>query len=141
MKNTRALLDGYVSPSTFAAIDAAQLAQCDKVDGVADGLIQDPAKCAFKPDALVAGTLTQAQANALKLIIAPVSDVRGGLVYPGSPISYEAAPGNSLLSDELATPAPSPTGGPALGAVPRNPQPRPGELGIGRRCHLPARLL
>jgi feruloyl esterase len=43
LKNTKALLDAYVPPSTFAAIDAAQLAQCDKIDGVADGLIQDPA--------------------------------------------------------------------------------------------------
>ena len=61
------------------------------------------------PDTLVPGTLTKAQANAFKLIIAPVKDTRGGLVYPGSPISYEAAPGNTLLSDELSAPAPSPT--------------------------------
>ncbi len=115
---------------TFAAIDAAQLAQCDKVDGVADGLIQDPAKCAFKPDTLVAGTLTKAQANALKLIIAPVSDVRGGLVYPGSPISYEAAPGNSLLNDELATPAPSPTAAQPWGPFPAIPSPAPGNWGL-----------
>ena len=106
LKNTKALLAAYIPPSAFAAIDTAQLAQCDKVDGVADGLIQDPAQCAFNPDTLVPGTLTQAQANALKLIIAPVRDATGGLVYPGSPISYEAAPGNSLLSNERRPPHP-----------------------------------
>jgi feruloyl esterase len=34
LKNTQALL------AAFPAIDATQLAQCDKVDGVADGLIR-----------------------------------------------------------------------------------------------------
>ncbi|MBV8398582.1 MAG: tannase/feruloyl esterase family alpha/beta hydrolase [Acetobacteraceae bacterium] len=130
LKNTRALLAAYIPPSAFAAIDAAQLAQCDKVDGVADGLIQDPAQCAFNPDTLVPGTLTQAQANALKLIIAPVRDATGGLVYPGSPISYEAAPGNSLLSDELATPAPDPTAAQPWGPFPAIPSPAPGNWGL-----------
>jgi feruloyl esterase len=130
LKNTRALLDAYIPPSAFAAIDTAQLAQCDKVDGVKDGLIQDPAKCAFDPDTLVPGTLTKAQANALKLIIAPVKDTKGGLVYPGSPISYEAAPGNSLLSDELSTPAPFPTAVQPWGPFPAIPSPAPGNWGL-----------
>jgi Tannase and feruloyl esterase len=130
LKNTQALLAAYIPPSAFPAIDTAQLAQCDKVDGVVDGLIQDPAKCAFNPDTLVPGTLTQAQANALKLIIAPVQDSKGGLVYPGSPISYEAAPGNSLLSDELATPAPSPTADQPWGPFPAIPSPAPGNWGL-----------
>ena len=123
LKNTRALLDAYIPSSAFAAIDAAQLAQCDKVGGVKDGLIQDPAKCAFDPDTLVPGTLTKAQANALKLIISPVKDTKGGLVYPGSPISYEAAPGNSRLSDELSMPAPFPTAAQPWGPFPAIPSP------------------
>jgi feruloyl esterase len=130
LKNTRALLDAYIPPSAFAAIDAVQLAQCDKVDGVKDGLIQDPARCAFDPDSLVPGTLTKAQANALKLIISPVKDTKGGLVYPGSPISYEAAPGNSLLGDELSTPAPFPTAAQPWGPFPAIPSPAPGNWGL-----------
>ena len=130
LKNTQALLAAYIPPSAFPAIDAAQLAQCDKADGVVDGLIQDPAKCAFNPDTLVPGTLTQPQANALKRIIAPVEDSKGGLVYPGSPISYEAAPGNSLLSDELGTPAPFPTADQPWGPFPATPSPAPGNWGL-----------
>lgn len=130
LKNTQALLAAHIPTTAFAAIDAAQLAQCDKVDGVADGLIQDPAKCAFNPDTLVPGTLTQAQANALKLIIAPVRDALGGLIYPGSPISYESPPGNSLLTNELATPAPFPMAAQPWGPFPAIPSPAPGNWGL-----------
>ena len=66
LKNAKALLDGYIPPAKFQAVSAAILKQCDKADGVADGLIQNPAKCAFQPDALVPETLTQKQADALK---------------------------------------------------------------------------
>jgi feruloyl esterase len=130
LKNTEALLTAHIPTTSFAAIDAAEVAQCDKVDGVADGLIQDPAKCAFNPDTLVPDTLTQAQANALKLIIAPVRDASGGLVYPGSPISYENAPGNSLLNDELATLPPFPTAAQPWGPFPAIPSPAPTNWGL-----------
>ena len=59
---------------------------CDKADGVADGLIQNPAKCTFQPDALVPETLTQKQADALKLIMSPVRDEQGKLIYPGASV-------------------------------------------------------
>ncbi len=77
LKNTKALLDGYIPAAKFQAVSAAILKQCDKADGVADGLIQNPAKCAFQPNALVPETLTQKQADALKLIMSPVRDEHG----------------------------------------------------------------
>jgi feruloyl esterase len=86
LKNTKALLDGYIPPVKFQAVSAAILKQCDKADGVVDGLIQNPAKCAFLPDALVPETLTQKQADALKLIMSPVRDERGKLIYPGTSV-------------------------------------------------------
>jgi len=86
LKNTKALLDGYIPPAKFKAVNAAILKQCDKVDGVADGLIQNPAKCTFQPDALVPETLTQKQADALKLIMSPVRDEQGKLIYPGASV-------------------------------------------------------
>jgi len=86
LKNTKALLDGYIPAAKFQAVSAAILKQCDKVDGVADGLIQNPAKCTFQPDALVPETLTQKQADALKLIMSPVRDEQGKLVYPGASV-------------------------------------------------------
>ena len=86
LKNMKALLDAYIPLPVFAAVGAAVTKQCDAADGVADGLIQNPAHCAFNPDALVPGTLTQKQADALKLIMKPVTDEKGNLVYPGSSV-------------------------------------------------------
>jgi len=86
LKNNKALLDGYIPAAKFQAVSAAILKQCDKVDGVADGLIQNPAKCTFQPDALVPETLTQKQADALKLIMSPIRDEQGRLIYPGASV-------------------------------------------------------
>jgi feruloyl esterase len=86
LKNIKALLDAYIPQDKFQAVNAAIVKQCDKADGVADGLIQNPAKCAFNPDALVPETLTQKQADALKLIMQPVRDEGGKLIYPGASV-------------------------------------------------------
>jgi feruloyl esterase len=86
VKNIKALLDAYIPAAKFDAVAAAILKQCDKADGVADGLIQNPAKCAFDPNALVPETLTQQQANALKTIMSPVRDEKGKLIYPGASV-------------------------------------------------------
>jgi feruloyl esterase len=86
LKNIKALLDAYIPAEKFQAVNAAILKQCDKADGVADGLIQNPAKCAFQPDALVPETLTQKQADALKTIMSPVRDEQGKLIYPGASV-------------------------------------------------------
>ncbi len=129
LKNTQELLASYIPPSLYPAIDAAQVAQCGRGEDVT-GLIHDPAKCAFDPDSLVPGTLTQAQADALKLIRAPVKDAKGGLLYPGSPISYDTAPGNALSVNELATPAPFPTAAQPWGPFPAIPSPAPSNWGL-----------
>ena len=86
LKNAKALLDAYIPAAKFQAVNAAIVKQCDKADGVADGLIQNPAKCAFQPDALVPETLTQKQADALKMIMNPVRDEQGKLIYPGASV-------------------------------------------------------
>jgi feruloyl esterase len=86
LKNIKALLEAYIPPAKFQAVSAAILKQCDKLDGVADGLIQNPAKCAFQPDALVPETLTQKQADALKLIMNPVRDEQGRIIFPGASV-------------------------------------------------------
>ncbi|MBV9785569.1 MAG: tannase/feruloyl esterase family alpha/beta hydrolase [Acidisphaera sp.] len=107
VKNTRALLQAFIPPTLFPQLTAAILASCDTVDGVQDGLIQNPAKCAFNPDTLVPSVLTQAQSDAIKTILAPVTDSSGHLIYPGSSVSDLFSV--QITFDENATPAPNPT--------------------------------
>ena len=110
LKNVKALLDAYIPLPVFATVGAAITKQCDAADGVTDGLIQNPAKCAFTPDALVPETLTQKQADALKLIMKPVSDEKGNLVYPGSSVSNLGQVNGSPRGpvNQLETPATNP---------------------------------
>src|SRR6202049_767454 len=110
LKNTKALLDAYIPLPVFATVGAAITKQCDAADGVADGLIQNPAKCAFNPDALVPETLTQKQADALKVIMKPVSDEKGNLVYPGASVSNLGQNNSSPRGpvNQLETPAANP---------------------------------
>jgi len=120
VKNVRALLRSYIPPSLVPQINAAIVGQCDAADGVQDGLIQNPARCAFNPHSLVPSVLTQAQANAIRTIIAPVTDSDGNLIYPGSPVSDLLVPYGSakLPVNENATPAPNPMDAQPWGAPP-----------------------
>ena len=86
-KNAKAFLKAHVTPEVVAKVNEAVLATCDADDGAKDGLIQNPGKCSFDPQSLVPATLTQAQADAFKIFMAPVTDSHGRTIYPGSPIS------------------------------------------------------
>ena len=112
LKNVKALLDAYIPLPVFTTVGAAIAKQCDPADGVTDGLIQDPAKCSFNPDALVPETLTQKQADALKLIMKPVSDEKGNFIYPGSSVSNLGQTGFSPAGplNERDTPPVDPAG-------------------------------
>ena len=124
LKNAKALLDAYIPASKFQAVNAAILKQCDKADGVADGLIQNPAKCAFQPDALVPETLTQKQAEALKTIMSPVRDEQGKLIYPGASVGNLGQDNMTVRgpTNYLETPPSAPTSAKPWGdaALPAN---------------------
>jgi feruloyl esterase len=110
----------YIPLSTVQAVDAAVMASCDALDGVVDGLIQNPAACNILPSALAAqGILTTAQANALQAYILPETDTSGLPLFPGMPISDLStanfiAPGTN---DELTTAPPFPTAAEPWGAA------------------------
>ena len=74
---------GYIPFPLLPAIDQAVYASCDAADGVVDGLVQNPAVCAFNPDTLVPGTISQAQADALKVYLGAARDRHGRVIYPG----------------------------------------------------------
>ena len=102
----------YIPPATAVQVDAAVMASCDALDGVTDGLIQNPAACNILPSDLAAqGILTTAQANGLQAYILPETDTSGLPLFPGMPIS-DLSTANFITpgtNDELTTAPPFPT--------------------------------
>lgn len=86
-----------LAASDLLLINRSAVAACDKLDGVADGVISDPRQCGFKPAQLLCrpgaqpGTcLSQAQVIAADKIYAGPRDARTGkAIYPGYPIGTE----------------------------------------------------
>jgi feruloyl esterase len=120
LKNAKAFLDpaSHIPLAKLPEIQDAVNAQCDALDGVKDGLIQNPAKCSFDPQILVPRVLTKAQADALDLYFTGVRDEKGNLISPGSSVSNLQAQfagvnrnpdGTFVPGVELDTPAPYPT--------------------------------
>ena len=118
LRNMKALLtQGWIPYSAGPALSAAVYANCDALDGVMDGLIQNPAMCSFDPNSLVPGTLTQAQANALKLYLDAVRDDHGNIIFPGATVSDiglvatgRTTASTGIFANEVNTPAPFPSG-------------------------------
>jgi feruloyl esterase len=89
--NQKALSAAPVSAAKLALVAEKVMAKCDAVDGLKDGLIDDPRKCAFDPrrdvpacstGADAADCLTAAQAEAVaKIYSGPSSN--GKPFYPG----------------------------------------------------------
>jgi feruloyl esterase len=47
--NQRALADAPLTPGKMELVAERVMASCDAVDGLADGLIDDPRQCTFDP--------------------------------------------------------------------------------------------
>jgi feruloyl esterase len=80
----------FIPPAKIPTISAAVLAACDELDGVRDGILNDPRQCHFDPATIEckAGEdtdkcLTAPQADALKKIYAGPHDSHGHEVLPG----------------------------------------------------------
>jgi len=89
----------YIPSSKWPAVEAATLAACDSLDGVKDGVIDDPSKCRFDPSALLCKgpesdtCLTAPQVAALKKIYAGPRDSKGHQIMPGFPPGSETGGG------------------------------------------------
>ncbi|KAF5379355.1 hypothetical protein D9757_007672 [Collybiopsis confluens] len=64
------------------------LKQCDKIDGVEDGIIEDPNLCDYKPEELMCSPgsnssdcLTPTQVDAVRQVFSPMYDLNGNLMY------------------------------------------------------------
>ena len=87
----------YIPKTKYSMIHQAVLEKCDAIDGLKDGLIQNPMLCKFDPKALECKgadsptCLTAPQVVALKSIYDPVFDpATGALIYPGQSPGAEA---------------------------------------------------
>jgi hypothetical protein len=65
------------------------LNQCDTIDGVADGIIEDPTLCDFRPEALICSDgqnssecLNEVQVEIVRSVFSPLYGSSGELVYP-----------------------------------------------------------
>jgi feruloyl esterase len=83
------------------AIASAVLAQCDTVDGLADGLLGDPRQCRFDPVVLRCAAdetnacLTDPQITALRAIYQGPQTPDGTQIYFGFPPGGETTPGSA----------------------------------------------
>lgn len=85
-----------LTPAKAQVLHGAVMAACDGLDGVKDGLIENPLACKFDPGVLVCkggeepACLTQAQVDTARLIYSPIVDPRTKQEIPG------LAPGSEL---------------------------------------------
>lgn len=90
-----------IPPAKYPIIHQAVLAACDALDGVKDGLLQDPTRCHFDPQTIACkqgdapGCLTAKQVISAKTIMNPVVSHSGEQIFPG----YQ--PGTELAWDHL----------------------------------------
>jgi tannase/feruloyl esterase len=78
-----------VSPDTLKSVEAQIVERCDAVDGVKDGLIEDPRSCRIDVAAL--SGLTEVQRAALKKVYGETPG-KDGAAYPGQPVGGEGQP-------------------------------------------------
>jgi len=82
--------DMRIPPEKYPAIHQAVLAACDALDGLKDGLVDDPTRCHFDPEAIACkgndgpGCLTPKQVQSVKAVLGPVKSPRTGAeIFPG----------------------------------------------------------
>jgi tannase/feruloyl esterase len=90
----------YVPASKLRLLQNAVLAACDAKDGVKDGVLDDPRRCAFDPQTLVcangadaATCFTPKQVAAIEDLYAGSRDSAGRRIYPGYMPGAEAEGG------------------------------------------------
>jgi feruloyl esterase len=95
-QNLRKEPASYIPDRKYPLIHKAVLDACDATDGVADGVIENPSRCTFDPQALLCkaadadSCLTAAQVAAARSIYQPIVDAG---------TSHEIAPGLSYGSE------------------------------------------
>ena len=100
---------GYIPPSKYPMIHRAVLDACDMIDGLKDGLIDDPTRCHFDPEVLqckegdAPSCLTARQVQTARAILSPATAASGTEIFP------RLEPGTELRWARLAG-GPEPAG-------------------------------
>ena len=101
--------ESYIPPEKYPVLHKAVLDACDLLDGVKDGLIQDPKRCHFDPQTIqcqggdAPSCLTEPQVAAARKLYAPVKNSHTGAeIFPGM------EPGSELGWATLAGPDATP---------------------------------
>jgi feruloyl esterase len=102
--------DSSIPASKYPMIHAAVLQACDAMDGVKDGVIENPSRCHFNPAVLTckgadaADCLTAAQVETARAIYSPVKnpksgdEIRPALLQPGSELNWATLNGPEPMS-------------------------------------------
>jgi feruloyl esterase len=91
--------DGYIPASKVPVVADAVNNACDALDGIKDGVLNDPRRCHFDPATLACkqgdapNCLTVAQVEAVKKLWTGVRNADGDQLYPGLVPGGEAGPG------------------------------------------------
>lgn len=91
--------DGYIPADKVHILADAVNAQCDALDGVKDGVLNDPRRCGFNPETLLcqggdsSACYTRAQVDAVKKLWAGLRTAEGQVIYPGFVPGGETGPG------------------------------------------------
>ncbi|WP_348267406.1 tannase/feruloyl esterase family alpha/beta hydrolase [Edaphobacter paludis] len=90
----------YIPPAKVPILAKAVVAACDTLDGIADGVLDDPRQCHFDPAVLTcragqdaASCFTPRQVKAIKQIWAGAHDSKGELIVPPIVPGGEDGPG------------------------------------------------
>lgn len=94
----------FIPPAKLKVLQDASLAACDSLDGLKDGLIENPQLCHFNPAVVqckgadAADCLTEPQVQAAQKIYGPaVNSETGAQIAPGFSPGAEANPANWML--------------------------------------------
>jgi len=97
----------YIPPAKYALIHKAVLDRCDALDGVKDGVIEDPARCKFEPKVLECkgpdepSCLTAPQVETARAIYAGPGNFPG--LEPGSEMGWASLAGPKTMDLALDT--------------------------------------
>ncbi|GJC85559.1 putative feruloyl esterase B [Colletotrichum liriopes] len=78
----------FLSPAQWELVYADVLRQCDGLDGLEDGILEDPSLCQYRPEGLICSggpseiCLSGEQAATVRAVFSPVYGSEGQFIYP-----------------------------------------------------------